>query len=153
MTISFVVLVILVSCRNEAKKRSAKVWYLLLIYNYFLLSSCWLPRCPCHLQRHSRCLRILFASSLPCSRLAVALPSPCRRLASPRLASPSPRPPFCLPSSSWRPPSLRHRRSLSLPVLLAKYPHIWTGNTAVSKYHKVVTYLYPSSQLTWLLWN
>jgi hypothetical protein len=29
----------------------------------------------------ANCLHILFASSLPCTRLAVALPSPCRRLA------------------------------------------------------------------------
>ena len=34
-----------------------------------------------------------------------------------------------------------------------KYPHIRTGHKAVSKYPKVVTYLYPSSQLTWLLQN
>jgi hypothetical protein len=39
----------------------------------------------------------------------------------------------------------------SVSLLTVKYPHIRTGHTAVSKYPKVVTYLYPSSQLTWLL--
>jgi len=34
--------------------------------------------------------------------------------------------------------------------MCVKYPHIQTGHTAVSKYPKVVTNLYPSSQLTWL---
>jgi hypothetical protein len=38
-------------------------------------------------------------------------------------------------------------------LIYVKYPHIRTGHKAVSKYPKVVTYLYPSSQLTWLLQN
>ena len=94
----------------------------IICYKYYLLCFCRLPRCPCHLRRHSR------LPSHPCC-LVVALQSPCRRLA---VASPSPHPPFRPPSSSSRPPSPphkdsdgdgdgdrhRHRRSLSLPVLL-----------------------------------
>ena len=34
-----------------------------------------------------------------------------------------------------------------------KYSHIQTRHKAVSKYPKVITCLYPSSQLTWLLQN
>ena len=44
---------------------------------------------------------------------------------------------------------LELRHVAHLQVYIAKYPHISIGHTAVSKYHKKVTY--PSSQLTWLL--
>ena len=77
-----------------------------------------MPRCPCHLRRHSR------LPSHPCCLVVALSPSPCLAV-----ALPLPRPPFCPPSSSSRPPSPphedsngdgdrhRHRRSLSLPVL------------------------------------
>ena len=83
MAISFVVLVTLVSCGNEAKKMSQGLIILfdsiyLLLY---LLSSCWLPRCPCHVWRHSRLPSHPF-------RLVVALYSPrrCLVVASPPLS-------------------------------------------------------------------
>ena len=85
------------------------------IYYLFPLVDCLVVPATCG--AIADCLRILFASSLPCTRLTVA--------------SPSPRPPFRPPSSSSRPrPSPpnedsdgegdrhQHHRSLSLPVLL-----------------------------------
>ena len=119
MAISFVVLVTLVSCGNEAKKMSAKVWLLVIYIICYPLVNCLVA--PCHLRCHS------WLPSHPCCLVIALSPSHCCCLA---VASPLPCPPFCPPSSSSRPPLLphkdgngnsdrhRHHRSLSPPVLL-----------------------------------
>ena len=82
------------------------ICYILILFD----SSCQLPRCPCHLRRHSRlhshpcCLVVALSPSLSPS----PSPSPCRCLA---VALPSPCPPFFLQSSSSRPPSQPHEDS------------------------------------------
>ena len=75
MAISFVIQVFLVSCRNETKKMSAKkVWFVNCNY---LLFSCRMPCCPCHL-RHHRLLPLhhcclVVALPLPAAVTAIAI--------------------------------------------------------------------------------
>jgi hypothetical protein len=76
MAISFVVLVTLVSCGNEAKKMSQGLIIICRIFIYYLfpLVDCLVVPATCG--AIADCLCIRFASSLPCTRLAVASPSP-----------------------------------------------------------------------------